>query len=85
MQMLTKVGLNAATLEDVASLNHSTQFESKSNRVKGVAFHPKRPWILASLHNGCIQLWDYRMGTLLERFEEHDGKRQYRKTNVDTA
>ncbi|KAI8979742.1 coatomer protein alpha subunit [Mycotypha africana] len=50
-----------------------TKFESKSNRVKGVAFHPKRPWILASLHNGCIQLWDYRMGTLLERFEEHDG------------
>ncbi|OZJ05293.1 hypothetical protein BZG36_01950 [Bifiguratus adelaidae] len=50
-----------------------TKFESKSNRVKGVAFHPKRPWILAALHNGCIQLWDYRMGTLLERFDEHDG------------
>ncbi|KAG2199316.1 hypothetical protein INT47_012950, partial [Mucor saturninus] len=47
-------------------------FESKSNRVKGISFHPKRPWILASLHNGCIQLWDYRMGTLMERFEEHD-------------
>ncbi|OAD77428.1 hypothetical protein PHYBLDRAFT_176941 [Phycomyces blakesleeanus NRRL 1555(-)] len=50
-----------------------TKFESKSNRVKGIAFHPKRPWILASLHNGCLQLWDYRMGTLLERFDEHDG------------
>ncbi|KAF9204235.1 hypothetical protein BGZ49_005548 [Haplosporangium sp. Z 27] len=50
-----------------------TKFESKSNRVKGVAFHPKRPWILAALHNGSIQLWDYRMGTLLERFDEHDG------------
>ncbi|KAI9497476.1 coatomer protein alpha subunit [Zychaea mexicana] len=50
-----------------------TKFESKSNRCKGLAFHPKRPWILASLHNGCIQLWDYRMGTLLERFDEHDG------------
>src|SRR4051794_11193065 len=49
------------------------QFESKSNRVKGIAFHPKRPWILSSLHNGCVQLWDYRMGTLLERFDEHDG------------
>ncbi|KAF9284576.1 hypothetical protein BGZ88_009911 [Linnemannia elongata] len=50
-----------------------TKFESKSNRVKGIAFHPKRPWILAALHNGSIQLWDYRMGTLLERFDEHDG------------
>jgi WD40 repeat protein len=50
-----------------------TKFESKSNRVKGLAFHPQRPWILTSLHNGVIQLWDYRMGTLLERFDEHDG------------
>ncbi|KAK4519191.1 TFIIH complex serine/threonine-protein kinase subunit kin28 [Mucor velutinosus] len=50
-----------------------TKFESKSNRVKGISFHTKRPWILASLHNGCIQLWDYRMGTLIERFEEHQG------------
>ena len=32
-----------------------------------------RPWILASLHSGVIQLWDYRMGTLIDRFEEHDG------------
>jgi len=50
-----------------------TKFESKSNRVKGLSFHPIRPWILASLHNGIIQLWDYQMGTLLDRFDEHDG------------
>jgi len=50
-----------------------TKFESKSNRVKGLSFHPVRPWILASLHNGQIMLWDYRMGTLLDKFEEHDG------------
>ncbi|KAF4131163.1 Coatomer (COPI) alpha subunit C-terminus [Phytophthora infestans] len=50
-----------------------TKFESKSNRVKGLAFHVSRPWILTSLHNGVIQLWDYRMGTLLDRFDEHDG------------
>ena len=50
-----------------------TKFETKSNRVKGLSFHPRRPWILASLHSGVIQMWDYRMGTLLDRFEEHDG------------
>ncbi|KAK9066647.1 hypothetical protein SSX86_013970 [Deinandra increscens subsp. villosa] len=50
-----------------------TKFETKSNRVKGLSFHSKRPWILASLHSGVIQLWDYRMGTLIDRFEEHDG------------
>ena len=49
------------------------KFESKSNRVKGLAFHPRRPWILASLHNGVIQLWDYRMEVLIDKFEEHDG------------
>jgi coatomer protein complex subunit alpha (xenin) len=38
-----------------------------------VAFHPKRPWVLASLHNGVIQLYDYRMGTLIDKFDEHDG------------
>ena len=33
-----------------------TKFETKSNRVKGLSFHPKRPWILASLHSGVIQV-----------------------------
>lgn len=50
-----------------------TKFESKSSRVKGIAFHPKRPWVLASLHSGLIQLWDYRVGTLIDKFDEHDG------------
>ena len=40
----------------------------------GLSFHPSRPWILASLHNGVIQLWDYRMCTLIDRFDEHDGE-----------
>ncbi|KAM7379704.1 hypothetical protein PAMP_005238 [Pampus punctatissimus] len=38
-----------------------------------LSFHPKRPWVLASLHNGVIQLWDYRMCTLIDKFDEHDG------------
>ncbi|XP_050443859.1 coatomer subunit alpha-like [Adelges cooleyi] len=50
-----------------------TKFETKSARIKGLTFHPKRPWILASLHTGVIQLWDYRMCTLLDKFDEHDG------------
>lgn len=33
-----------------------TKFESKSARVKGLAFHPVRPWICSTLHNGVIQL-----------------------------
>lgn len=49
------------------------KFETKSNRVKGLSFHPTRPWILASLHNGVIQLWDYRLRVLVDTFEEHVG------------
>ncbi len=41
--------------------------------MKGLSFHPKRPWILSSLHNGTIQLWDYRVGSLLDTFEGHEG------------
>jgi coatomer protein complex subunit alpha (xenin) len=50
------------------------KLETKSPRVKGISFHPKRPWVLASLHSGVIQLWDYRMSTLIDKFDEHDGK-----------
>lgn len=30
-------------------------------------------FLFHSLHSGVIQLWDYRMCTLLEKFDEHDG------------
>lgn len=46
---------------------------TQSNRVKGISFHAKRPWILAALHSGTIQLWDYKLGTLVDKFEEHEG------------
>lgn len=49
------------------------KFETTSNRVKGLSFHPTRYWILASLHNGVIQLWDYNMKTLIDLYEEHEG------------
>jgi coatomer protein complex subunit alpha (xenin) len=53
------------------------KFETKSNKVKGLSFHGKRPWISASLHNGVIQLWDYtwdyKMGTIIDGFDKHDG------------
>jgi len=45
----------------------------RSQRVKGVCFHPKRPWVLIGLHSGLVQLIDYRTGNTVDRFEEHDG------------
>ena len=32
-----------------------------------------KKYFIFSLHNGVIQLWDYRMCTLLEKFDEHEG------------
>lgn len=49
------------------------KYQQKSSRVKGIAFHPRRPWILASLHNGVIQLIDYSMEVVIDTFEEHEG------------
>lgn len=49
------------------------RFEAKSNRVKGISFHPLLPWILTSLHNGSIILYDYEASQLIDKFEEHEG------------
>lgn len=57
--------------------SHSTlngsQLEAPPPFPSNTADTPSRPWILVSLHSSTIQLWDYRMGTLIDRFEEHDG------------
>ena len=50
-----------------------TKFEAKSSRVKGVAFHPTLPWLLAAHHNGSVQIYDYRMGMVVDKYEEHKG------------
>lgn len=41
--------------------------------LQGLAFHPTQPLLAAALHNGSVQLWNYRVGVLVDRFEEHQG------------
>uniref|UniRef100_A0A671KCC7 Coatomer subunit alpha n=1 Tax=Sinocyclocheilus anshuiensis TaxID=1608454 RepID=A0A671KCC7_9TELE len=48
-----------------------TKFETKSARVKGLSFHPKRPWILASLHNGCFLFKHFDLLTYRYHFQEY--------------
>jgi hypothetical protein len=50
-----------------------SKFEAKSSRVKALAFHPTLPWLLAAHHNGSVQIYDYRMGTVVDKYEEHTG------------
>eukprot|EP00761_Pharyngomonas_kirbyi_P012187 gb/GECH01012214.1/.p1 GENE.gb/GECH01012214.1/~~gb/GECH01012214.1/.p1 ORF type:complete len:1200 (+),score=300.25 gb/GECH01012214.1/:1-3600(+) len=49
------------------------KLETSSDRVKGLSFHPKRPWLLASLRNGSIELWDYQAKARIDIFKEHKG------------
>ena len=48
-------------------------FDHQTSRVKGLSFHPRRPWVIVSLHTGFIQLWDYHRGLLISSFNEHEG------------
>ena len=50
-----------------------TKFEAKTSRVKCIAFHPKRSWVLVSMHNGQAQLWDYQLKSLIGKYQDHDG------------
>ena len=46
-----------------------SKFTVKSSRVKGASFHPSRPWVLVSLHSGLVQIWDYKIGTQVAKFD----------------
>lgn len=41
----------------------------KSARVKGISFHPTRPWVVTSLHPGQIQIWDYNIEIMIAQFD----------------
>ncbi|KAL7722245.1 Beta'-coat protein [Entamoeba marina] len=42
--------------------------ENRSERVKMVSFHPTATLLMCSLHDGGIQIWDYRTKILLNTF-----------------
>lgn len=48
------------------------QLNLQTERVKCVAFHPKRPWVIFSCHNGVVELWDYVTKALIDKFRAHN-------------
>ncbi|CAJ1023095.1 WD domain, G-beta repeat/Coatomer WD associated region/Coatomer (COPI) alpha subunit C-terminus, putative [Leishmania lindenbergi] len=50
-----------------------TKFEARSSRVKAVALHNSATWVLCGLHNGAVQIWDYRMSICVDTYTEHVG------------
>mmetsp|Transcript_28597 Transcript_28597/g.72007 ORF Transcript_28597/g.72007 Transcript_28597/m.72007 type:complete len:1045 (+) Transcript_28597:152-3286(+) len=50
-------------------LNIRRKLTSRSDRVKCVDMHPDEPWLLCSLYNGNVHLWNYQTQALLKTFE----------------
>lgn len=53
-------------------LEVTKQFSTRSERVKGIDFHPSEPWILTTLYNGKIEIWSYATNTLIKLIQVTD-------------
>ncbi|CCF56134.1 hypothetical protein KAFR_0A06990 [Kazachstania africana CBS 2517] len=40
-------------------LDIKKSFSNRSDRVKGIDFHPTEPWVLTTLYSGRIEIWNY--------------------------
>ncbi|KAG7447824.1 coatomer protein [Guyanagaster necrorhizus] len=41
----------------------------RSERVKGIDFHPTEPWLLTGLYNGTVNIYNHETGALIKTFE----------------
>ncbi|TPX31203.1 hypothetical protein SmJEL517_g05420 [Synchytrium microbalum] len=53
-------------------LDIKRKLSNRSDRVKAVDFHPTEPWLLASLYNGSVHIWNHETQTLVKTFEVTD-------------
>ncbi|OAA64337.1 copi vesicle coat subunit [Niveomyces insectorum RCEF 264] len=45
---------------------------ARSERVKGIDFHPQEPWVLTTLYSGQCHIWNYETGQIVKTFELTD-------------
>ncbi|KAJ3482906.1 hypothetical protein NLI96_g6658 [Meripilus lineatus] len=50
-------------------LDVNRTFFTRSDRVKGVDFHPTEPWLLTGLYNGTVNIYNHETGALVKTFE----------------
>lgn len=53
-------------------LDVKRKLSARSDRVKSVDLHPTEPWMLASLYNGNVHVWNHESQTLIKTFEVTD-------------
>eukprot|EP01120_Amphizonella_sp_Union-15-10_P010882 TRINITY_DN4513_c0_g1_i3.p1 TRINITY_DN4513_c0_g1~~TRINITY_DN4513_c0_g1_i3.p1 ORF type:complete len:753 (+),score=136.29 TRINITY_DN4513_c0_g1_i3:78-2261(+) len=54
------------------SINVKKKFSVRTDRVKCVDVHPTEPWILASLYNGNVFIYNYEAQNTIKQFEVSD-------------
>ncbi|BFZ57035.1 Coatomer subunit beta' [Savitreella phatthalungensis] len=45
---------------------------ARSDRVKAIDFHPTEPWLITSMYNGQVSLYNYQTSTIIKTFEVTD-------------
>ncbi|KAH6611895.1 coatomer WD associated region-domain-containing protein [Boeremia exigua] len=53
-------------------LDVKRQLFARSERVKGIDFHPTEPWILTTLYSGHVHIWSYISQSIVKTFELTD-------------
>lgn len=53
-------------------LDVKRQLFARSERVKGIDFHPTEPWILTTLYSGHVYIWSYESQAIVKTFELTD-------------
>jgi coatomer subunit beta' len=53
-------------------LDVKRQLFARSERVKGIDFHPTEPWILTTLYSGAVNIWDYTKQEIVKTFQLTD-------------
>ncbi|KXS93646.1 hypothetical protein AC578_4207 [Pseudocercospora eumusae] len=53
-------------------LDVKRQLFARSERVKGIDFHPSEPWILTTLYSGHVYIWSYDTQSIIKTFELTD-------------
>ncbi|KAK4092965.1 hypothetical protein Purlil1_2890 [Purpureocillium lilacinum] len=53
-------------------LDVKRQLYARSERVKGIDFHPQEPWILTTLYSGHVYIWSYETQQTVKTFELTD-------------
>ncbi|KAK0722654.1 coatomer WD associated region-domain-containing protein [Lasiosphaeria miniovina] len=54
------------------ALNIQRQLFARSERVKGIDFHPTEPWILTTLYSGHVYIWSHETQQIVKTFELTD-------------